>query len=71
MSDNAIKWMNEIQDIKDKAIDPLAAEVMRRFNGAIAWQTTERVNGKPLRDVLNECWKQQNGILDCNEQKWA
>lgn len=71
MSDNVIKWMNEIQDIKEKAIDPLAAEVMRRFNGAIAWQTTERVNGKPLRDVLNECWEQQNGILDCNAKELA
>lgn len=71
MSDSVIKWMNEIQDIKEKAIDPLAAEVMRRFNGAIAWQTTERVNGKPLRDVLNECWEQQNGILDCNAKELA
>lgn len=71
MSDSAIKWMHAIEDIPKKAIDPLAAEVMRRFNGAIAWQSTERVNGKPLRDVLNDCWEQQNGILDCKAQELA
>lgn len=69
--DNAINWLHEIEDIKEKALDPLADEVMRRFNGAVSWQSTERVNGKPLRDVLQECWEQENGVLSCEDQKIA
>ena len=56
MSDNAIKWMGEIEDIPKKAVDPLSDEVMRRFNAAVAQQNSELVNGKPLRRVLQECW---------------
>ena len=69
--DNAINWLHEIEDVKEKSLDPLADEVMRRFNGAVSWQSTERVNGKPLRDVLQECWEQQNGVLSCEDQKIA
>lgn len=69
--DNAINWLREIQDIKEKSLDPLADEVMRRFNGSIAWQSTERVNGKPLRQVLQECWEQQNGVLSCEDKQIA
>lgn len=64
MSDETtINWMREIEDLPEKAEDPLAAEVLRRFNGAIGWQSAELVNGKPLRRVLEECWQQQNGIM--------
>ena len=59
MSDNAIKWMGEIEDIPKKAVDPLSDEVMRRFNAAVAQQNSELVNGKPLRRGLQECWEQQ------------
>lgn len=71
MSDEpvAISWLREIEDIPKKAIDPLSDEVMRRFNGAVAWQSTERVNGKPLRTVLEECWEQQNGIMSCKDKE--
>lgn len=66
-----INWLQEIEDIPARAIDPLAEEVMRRFNGAVAWQSSEQVNGKSLRDVLRECWEQQNGILSCTDQERA
>lgn len=71
MSDSAIaiSWLQEIEDIPRKAVDPLSDEVMRRFNGAVAWQSTERVNGKPLRQVLEECWEQQNGIMSCADKE--
>lgn len=70
MSDN-INWLHEIEDIPSRAIDPLADEVMRRFNGAVAWQGTEQVNGKSLRTVLTECWEQQNGILSAVDRQRA
>lgn len=66
-----IKWLSTIEDIPKKAVDPLAAEVMRRFNGAVAHQAGEQVNGKSLRTVLQECWEQQNGILSCEAQERA
>lgn len=69
MSDNAIKWMGEIEDIPKKAVDPLSDEVMRRFNAAVAQQNSELVNGKPLRRVLQECWEQQNGVLSCEDKE--
>lgn len=69
MSDSAIKWMNEIEDIPKKAVDPLSDEVMRRFNAAVAQQNGEMVNGKPLRQVLQECWEQQNGVLSCSDRE--
>lgn len=71
MSDEAINWLQEIEDIREKSLDPLSDEVMRRFNGAVAWQSTERVNGKPLKDVLLDCWEQQNGLLSCHDQQIA
>lgn len=69
MSDNTIKWMGEIEDIPKKAVDPLSDEVMRRFNAAVAQQSSELVNGKPLRRVLQECWEQQNGVLSCEDKE--
>lgn len=69
MDSDAIKWMNEIEDIPSKAVDPLAEEVMRRFNAAIAQQSAEMVNGKPLRTVLLECWEQQNGVLGASDKE--
>lgn len=70
MSDE-IRWMLEIEDIPAKAQDPLADAVMERFNGAVAWQSAELVNGRPLRDVLENCWNQQNGIMSCDAKKRA
>lgn len=71
MSEDAIKWLRAIEDIPSKAVDPLSDEVMRRFNGAVSWQSTERVNGKPLRTVLEQCWEQQNGIMSCVDRERA
>jgi len=72
MSD-AINWLSEIpsEDIPKKAIDPLGDVILSRFNGAVAYQSAEQVNGKPLRDVLLECWEQQNGVLSCEDAKRA
>ena len=71
--ETTIRWMNEvsIEDLPKKAVDPLAAEVLRRFNGAVAWQSAELVNGKPLRTVLEECWMQQNGIMSADAKERA
>lgn len=66
-----INWLQEIEDVPKKAVDPLADEVMRRFNGAVSWQHTDRVNGKPLRVVLEQCWEQQNGVLSCRDRELA
>lgn len=60
----SIRWLEPIADIPKK-LDPLAGEVMRRFNGAVSFQSTELVNGKPLRTVLQNCYDQQNSVLDC------
>lgn len=69
--DTSINWLQEIEDIPQKAVDPLGDEVLRRFNGAVAWQSGERVNGLPLRQVLQNCWEQQNGVLSCFDQQRA
>lgn len=71
--ETTIRWMHEvsIEDLPKKAVDPLAAEVLRRFNGAVAWQSAELVNGKPLRTVLEQCWMQQNGIMSADAKERA
>lgn len=71
--ETTIRWMEEvlIEELPDKAVDPLAAEVLRRFNGAVAWQSAELVNGKPLRTVLEQCWMQQNGIMSADAKERA
>lgn len=66
-----INWLREIEDVPKTAIDPLAKEVMRRFNGAVAWQQTEQVNGKSLRTVLTECWEQMSGTPSCDARQRA
>ncbi len=71
MSIDVLNWMNEVQDIPKKAVDNISKIVLQRFNGAVAWQSAERVNGKPLRTVLRECWEQQNGIMSCEDQERA
>ena len=53
---NGIKWLAEVEDIPSKAEGDLAKEVLRRYNGAVLWQSTEMVNGRGLRDVLENCW---------------
>ena len=72
MSDK-INWLEDValEDIKEKAQDDLADEILRRYNGAVAWQSSDHVNGKTLRQVLRECWEQQNGVLSCEDQKIA
>lgn len=67
----SINWLTEIEDIPKKKLDPLAGEVMRRFNGCVMAQSGEMVNGKPLRTVLQNCWEQQNSVLSCDAQKRA
>lgn len=71
MAEDSINWMQGVEIAPKKAQDPLAEAVLTRFNGAVAWQSAERVNGKPLRQVLRECWEQQNGVLSCEDQQLA
>lgn len=66
----SIRWLEQISDVPKK-LDPLAGEVMRRYNGAVAYQSSELVNGKPLRTVLQNCYDQQNSVLDCVAQERA
>lgn len=68
---DTINWLQQIEEIPKRAVDPLAKEVMNRFNGAVAWQRSEQVNGKSLRTVLENCWEQQNGIMSCEDQERA
>lgn len=68
---DTIRWLTEIEDIDKEAIDPLAGEVMRRFNGAVAWQSTESVNGKSLKTVLHNCWEQLNGVQSVADRERA
>lgn len=66
-----INWLREVEDIPKLAVDPLAREVMRRYNGAVAWQHSEQVNGRSLRRVLKDCWEQMAGIPSCDARKRA
>lgn len=66
----SINWLSEIEDIPKK-LDPLAGEVIRRWNGAVANQHTELVNGKSLRCVLENCWQQANSILSADAKQRA
>lgn len=67
----SIRWLETIEDVPDKAIDPLSHAVMHRFNSAVAWQSAERINGKSLRTVLRECYDQINSIQSCDAQERA
>ena len=68
-----INWLEDVSldEVKEKTQDDLASEVLRRYNGAVSWQSSDHVNGKTLRQVLRECWEQQNGLLDAQDQKVA
>ena len=71
--ENSINWLSEVETKlpNKKQQDPLSGEILRRYNGAVAWQSAERVNGKPLRTVLQECWEQQNGVLSREDKQLA
>ncbi len=45
-SNDSIKWLQEIEDIPAKAEDPLAREVLRRFNGARAMALLIEARGR-------------------------
>lgn len=66
-----IKWLETIEDIPDKAVDPLAHSMMSRYQAAVAWQSSEQVNGRSLRTVLQQCWEQINSIQSCDAKERA
>lgn len=68
---DAIRWLETIENVPDKAIDPLSHAVMQRFNSAVAWQSSEQVNGRSLRTVLQQCWEQANSIQSCDAKERA
>lgn len=62
---DSIRWLEVIEDVPDKAIDPLSHAIMSRFNAAVMWQSSEQINGRSLRTVLRQCWEQLNSVQDC------
>lgn len=69
--EDKINWLAEVEDISSVAEDPLAGEILRRYNGAVGWLSADHVNGKPVRQVLRECWEQQNSVLSPEDQQIA
>lgn len=70
MSDS-INWLEPVEEIPKHSDDSIAHLVMSRFNQCVAWQSSERVNGKPLRTVLSDCYDQINSIPSCDAQERA
>lgn len=68
---DSIRWLELLEDVPSKADDKLGSMVLSRFQGAVSWQSTELVNGRPLRTVLQQCYDQANGILSCDAQERA
>ncbi len=66
-----ISWMNELEDIPRKALDPLADAVMSRYNGAVNCLSSEKVNGRSVKSTLENCYNQYNGIITGNDLKRA
>lgn len=56
-------------EVPDKAIDPIAAIVCQRWNNAVFWRSQEKVGGKSLKTVINECYDQREGILSAADQE--
>jgi hypothetical protein len=54
-----------------KAKDKLADLVIKRYQEAAAWQSSERVGGKSLRTVLSDCYSQANNILPAEDREAA
>lgn len=50
-------------EVPNSAQDPIAAIVTQRYNQAVFWRSQERVGGKSLRTVIDECFDQREGIL--------
>lgn len=71
MSEQSINWLAEVEIPNKIHEDKLLDECLRRYNGAVGWMSADHVNGKPLRQVLRECWEQQNGILSPEDQQAA
>lgn len=69
---DSINWLAEIDGPPKKLKqDPLVDAVISRYNGAVGWLSADRVNGKPVRQVLRECWEQQNSVLSPEDQQRA
>lgn len=50
-------------EVPSRSVDPIAAIVAERWNRAVFWRSHEMIGGKSLRDVLNDCYDQREGIL--------
>lgn len=67
-----INWLAEVESPPKKLKqDPLIDSIISRYNGAVGWLAADRVNGKPVRQVLRECWEQQNSVLSPQDQEIA
>lgn len=64
-------YATEDIDIPAASLDKIANITLSRFRDAVRWQSTELVGGKPLRQVLRECYEQYNGILSPADREIA
>lgn len=72
MDDNRINWLAEVDGPpRNLKTDPLSDEIIRRYNGAVGWLSADHVNGKSVRQVLRECWEQQNSVLSPEDKQIA
>ena len=69
---DTINWLAEIDGPPKKLKqDPLIDSIISRYNGAVGWLSADHVNGKPVRQVLRECWEQQNSVLSPEDTQIA
>lgn len=54
-------------NVPSYAEDPIANVTITRFNDSVRYQERERVGGKALRTVMQECYEQYHGILSCED----
>lgn len=54
--------------IPEEAIDPLAKVTLERWNNAVRARNTELVTGRPVSQVLVDCYQQREGVL-CDEDR--
>lgn len=49
-------------EVPAASLDPMAHNLIQKFNECVVWQGTERIGGKTLKQVLYDCYNQVNGI---------
>lgn len=70
-TDGIYDYASEDIEIPAASHDKLANITLSRFRDAVRWQSTELVGGKPLRQVMRDCYDQYNGILSPADREIA